>query len=324
MGTRFDGAARKAIDFAMIEVERRGGRALDPSHLLLGLLQASAGPIPDVLRRMGVEIDAVRTTVASAIAPAQAAEDGRIDVARSTEAILQRSAEVSLARGATIVSDLDILIAAAEQMESPAGRALGAHSLTAELLAAASSERVAATAAAPGVAVDPASEPGAVRLTRTGIGYDSHRFGVGGPLVLGGVRIEADVHLAGHSDGDAIAHALTDAVLGAAGAGDIGEMFADTDPANKGRDSVGMLRAAVERVRQLGWKAEHVDVVVVAETPRIGPHRSAMRAALAPALGLAPEAVAIKGKTNEGMGWIGRGEGIACIAIATLSGRGPA
>ena len=324
MGTRFDGAARKAIDFAMIEVERRGGRALDPSHLLLGLLQASAGPIPEVLRRIGVEIDAVRMSAAAAIAPAQAAEDGRIDVARATEAILQRSAEVSLARGASIVSDLDILIAAAEQMDTPAGRALGAHAMTAEILAAAAAEAAAAPGAVPGAASGSSSDPGAVRLTRTGIGYDSHRFGVGGPLVLGGVHIEADVHLAGHSDGDAIAHALTDAVLGAAGAGDIGELFPDTDPANKGRDSVAMLRAAVERVRQLGGRVEHVDVVVVAETPRIGPHRGAMRSALAPALGLAPDAVAIKGKTNEGMGWIGRGEGIACIAIATLTGRGAA
>jgi 2-C-methyl-D-erythritol 2,4-cyclodiphosphate synthase len=318
MGTRFDGAARKAIDFAMIEVERRGDRALDPSHLLLGLLQASSGPIPEALRRIGVEIDALRTTAAAAIAPAQPADDGRIDVAWTTEAILQRSAEVSLARGATVVSDLDILIAAAEQMETPAGRALGAHALTAEILAAAAAQAAAGPAAGPGPGVGPVSEGRVARLTRTGIGYDSHRFGVGGPLVLGGVSIEADVHLAGHSDGDAIAHALTDAVLGAAGAGDIGEMFADTDPANKGRNSVGMLRDAVERVRQLGWRVEHVDVVVVAETPRVGPHRAAMRAALAPALGVLPEAVAIKGKTNEGMGWIGRGEGIAAIAVVLI------
>ena len=324
MGTRFDGAARKAIDFAMIEVEKRGDRALDPAHLVLGLLHASAGPIPEVLRRIGVEIEAVRLTAAAAIAPAQPAEDGRIDVARTTEAILQRSAEVSLARGATVVSDLDILIAAAEQMETPAGRALGAHALTAEILAAAAAEAAAAPASSPGAGVHPHGGTRVTRLTRTGIGYDSHRFGVGGPLVLGGIRIEGDVHLAGHSDGDAIAHAVTDAVLGAAAAGDIGEMFADTDPANKGRDSIGMLRAAVERVRELGWKVEHVDVVVVAETPRIGPHRMAMRAALAPALGVAPDAVAIKGKTNEGMGWIGRGEGIACIAIATLADRGSA
>jgi 2-C-methyl-D-erythritol 2,4-cyclodiphosphate synthase len=153
---------------------------------------------------------------------------------------------------------------------------------------------------------------------RVGVGYDSHRFGPGGPLVLGGVRLDVGYRLAGHSDGDAIAHALTDAVLGAAGAGDIGEMFSDTDPANAGRDSVEMLRLALDRVRSTGWRVSNADVTVVAERPKIGPHRDEMRAAMAAALGVEPGAVSVKGKTNEGMGWIGRGEGLACIAVATL------
>ena len=153
---------------------------------------------------------------------------------------------------------------------------------------------------------------------RTGIGYDSHRFGPGGPLTLGGVQIAGDERLVGHSDGDAVAHAVTDAVLGAAAAGDIGEMFADTDPANKGRDSIEMLARAVARVRERGWRVEHVDVTVVAERPKIVPHRDAMRARLAGALGVDAGQVSVKGKTNEGMGWIGRGEGLACMAVATL------
>lgn len=155
--------------------------------------------------------------------------------------------------------------------------------------------------------------------TRTGIGYDSHRFGPGGPLVLGGVEIPGDVRLVGHSDGDAVAHAVTDAVLGAACAGDIGEMFADTDPANRGRDSIEMLRLAVARVRSQGWRVAHVDVTVVAERPKIAPHRAAMQARLAGALGLDAFGVSVKGKTNEGMGWIGRGEGLACVAVATVA-----
>jgi 2-C-methyl-D-erythritol 2,4-cyclodiphosphate synthase len=154
---------------------------------------------------------------------------------------------------------------------------------------------------------------------RVGIGYDSHRFAPGGPLVLGGIRIPGDTHLAGHSDGDAVAHAITDALLGAAAAGDIGEMFSDRDPANKGRDSLEMLQAAVERLRTMGYAPQQVDVTVVAERPRIGGHRDAMRAAIAQALGVAADAVSIKGKTNEGMGWIGRGEGLACMAVATVS-----
>ncbi|CAN5869079.1 2-C-methyl-D-erythritol 2,4-cyclodiphosphate synthase [soil metagenome] len=155
-------------------------------------------------------------------------------------------------------------------------------------------------------------------MNRTGIGYDSHRFAPGGPLVLGGIAIPGDVHLHGHSDGDAIAHAVTDAVLGAAALGDIGEMFADTDAANKGRDSIEMLSRAVARVRAAGWIVGQVDVVVVAEAPKIAPHRDAMRARIAAALGVDLSGVSIKGKTNEGMGFIGRGEGIACFATATL------
>jgi 2-C-methyl-D-erythritol 2,4-cyclodiphosphate synthase len=154
---------------------------------------------------------------------------------------------------------------------------------------------------------------------RVGIGYDSHHFGPGGPMVLGGVRLDVDYRLLGHSDGDAIAHALTDAVLGAAAAGDIGEMFSDKDPANAGRDSVEMLRLAVARVRERGWRVTNADVTVVAERPKIGPHRDAMRAAMAGALGVSADDVSVKGKTNEGMGFIGRGEGLACVAVATLA-----
>ena len=116
----------------------------------------------------------------------------------------------------------------------------------------------------------------------------------------------------------AAAHAITDAILGAVAAGDIGEMFSDRDPANKGRDSIDMLRAAVARVREMGWVVQQVDVAIVAERPRISSHRELMRARLAQALAVDVDAVSVKGKTNEGMGWIGRGEGIACIAVATL------
>lgn len=154
---------------------------------------------------------------------------------------------------------------------------------------------------------------------RVGIGYDSHRFAPGGPMILGGCTIPSDVSLIGHSDGDAIAHAVTDAILGAAGAGDIGEMFADTDPANRGRDSIEMLRLAVARVRATGWVVQNVDITVLAERPRIGPHRDAIRSAIAAAVAVDGAAVSVKGKSNEGMGWIGRAEGLACMAVASLA-----
>jgi 2-C-methyl-D-erythritol 2,4-cyclodiphosphate synthase len=153
---------------------------------------------------------------------------------------------------------------------------------------------------------------------RVGIGYDSHRFAVGGPLKLGGIEIPFDRHLVGHSDGDAIAHAVTDAVLGAAGSGDIGELFSDRDPENRGRDSLEMLAVAVERVRAVGYRVGQVDVTVVTEEPHLSEHRAAMRAALARTLGVATTEVSVKGKTNERMGWIGRGEGLACIAVASI------
>jgi len=159
------------------------------------------------------------------------------------------------------------------------------------------------------------SEPLSIRV---GVGYDSHRFAPGGPLVLGGVRIDTDVHLHGHSDGDAICHAVTDAILGAAALGDIGAMFSDTDSNNAGRDSIEMLEIAVESVRRAGWRIGQLDVVVVAESPKIAPHRPAMRERIAAATGVRMNDVSIKGKTNELMGFVGRGEGIACIATATI------
>jgi 2-C-methyl-D-erythritol 2,4-cyclodiphosphate synthase len=153
---------------------------------------------------------------------------------------------------------------------------------------------------------------------RVGVGYDSHRFAPGRPLILGGVLIPSEVGLLGHSDADAICHAITDAILGAAGQGDIGEMFPDTDPSNKGRDSIGMLEAAVRHVSAAGYRVNQVDVSVVAESPRLSPHREQIRARLALVLGIDPSSVSVKGKSNEGMGWIGRNEGLACIAVATL------
>jgi len=156
---------------------------------------------------------------------------------------------------------------------------------------------------------------------RVGIGYDSHRYAPRRPLTLGGVLIESDVGLAGHSDADAVCHAITDAILGAAGLGDIGEMFPDTDPANKDRDSIGMLEAAVRRISATGYHVGQIDVTIIAEVPRISAYRDKIRRRLAAALGIDSASVSVKGKTNEGMGWIGRKEGLACIAVATLNGK---
>lgn len=137
-------------------------------------------------------------------------------------------------------------------------------------------------------------------------------------MLLGGVAIPSDFHLVGHSDADAVCHAVTDAILGAAAAGDIGELFPDTDPANRGRDSIAMLADGVAAVRRLGYRVANVDVTVVAQHPKIGPYRNAIRSSLAGVLGVDTDDVFVKGKTNEGMGWIGREEGLAVMAVATL------
>lgn len=154
---------------------------------------------------------------------------------------------------------------------------------------------------------------------RVGIGYDSHRFTPGRPLILGGVTIPHPQGLAGHSDADAICHALTDAILGAAGLGDIGRMFPDTDPRWQGADSVVLLRQANLAVVEAGHHLVQADITVIAEAPKLAPFVEAMQERLAEALVVGPLAISIKAKTNEGMGWIGRGEGIAAIAVATLA-----
>ena len=155
---------------------------------------------------------------------------------------------------------------------------------------------------------------------RTGIGYDSHRFAPGGKMFLGGVEVASAIHLTGHSDGDAVAHALTDALLGAAGSDqDIGTFFPDTDPANKGRDSMEMLGHAVEYVWQRNCVVINADVTVVTEHPKVSKFRDAIRESLAAVLGVTKTDVGFKGKSNEGMGWIGRGEGLACIAVVTIA-----
>jgi 2-C-methyl-D-erythritol 2,4-cyclodiphosphate synthase len=151
---------------------------------------------------------------------------------------------------------------------------------------------------------------------RTGIGLDAHRFAEGRKLVLGGVQIPSSRGLGGHSDADVVLHALMDALLGASGAGDIGQMFPDTDEAYRGASSVRLLEQVAAAVRERGYAVVNADIVVVCEEPRIAPYREAMRAVIAEALALEPDAVSVKGTTTEGMGFAGRGEGI--VAVATV------
>ena len=145
-----------------------------------------------------------------------------------------------------------------------------------------------------------------------GIGYDSHRFGEDRPLILGGVEVEYDRGLTGHSDADVLTHAVIDAILGAAGLEDIGALFPDSDPAWKGADSIELLRTVVGMVR---GPIENIDVTVICEEPKLGPYRGQIVRSIGD---VTSARVNVKATTNEGMGWIGRGEGIACMAVASI------
>ncbi|MCX7599271.1 MAG: 2-C-methyl-D-erythritol 2,4-cyclodiphosphate synthase [Armatimonadetes bacterium] len=154
---------------------------------------------------------------------------------------------------------------------------------------------------------------------RVGMGYDVHRTEAGRRMVLGGVVFEdAPYGLLGHSDGDVVLHAIADALLGAAGLGDIGQHFPDTDPRYAGADSRKILRTVADMVRQAGYEPVNIDVTLLAEEPRIGCRREAMRAAIADTTGIDPARVNIKATTSEGLGFVGRREGLACLAIAAV------
>ncbi|MDQ4044947.1 MAG: 2-C-methyl-D-erythritol 2,4-cyclodiphosphate synthase [Chloroflexota bacterium] len=156
-------------------------------------------------------------------------------------------------------------------------------------------------------------------VPRTGIGYDVHRFAQGRRCVLGGVEIPFDRGLEGHSDADVVLHALADAILGAAALGDIGRHFPPGDPQWAGMDSGDIVRRAVELLQKVGMEPVHADITVIAEVPRINPHLAAMQTAIGAVLGIPPETISVKATTNERMGFVGREEGIAAVAVATIA-----
>jgi 2-C-methyl-D-erythritol 2,4-cyclodiphosphate synthase len=154
--------------------------------------------------------------------------------------------------------------------------------------------------------------------TRAGIGYDSHRFEEGRKLILGGVEIASDRGLAGHSDADVLTHAIIDALLGAAGLGDIGQHFPDTEEQWRGADSLQLLDQVCGFLEEHGWRIIHIDATVICQAPTLGPYRDEIRRTLAANIGMNRLEVNVKFTTNEGMGAIGRGEGIATMAVATV------
>ena len=155
-------------------------------------------------------------------------------------------------------------------------------------------------------------------MIRVGAGHDTHRLADGRPLVLGGVRVDHSRGLAGHSDADVVLHALTDALLGAAALGDIGDLFPDTDPAYRDADSTIFVRGGLAKLTEQGWRVVNVDVTVFAQEPKLGPVKATIRANLAALLGVDVDAVSVKAKTGEQVGHIGRGEAIGCHATVLI------
>ncbi len=158
--------------------------------------------------------------------------------------------------------------------------------------------------------------------TRTGWGFDAHQINQSPPLLLGGVVVSETMGVEATSDGDVVAHAVTDALLGAAVLGDMGDWFPSDDPSFLNADSMALLTVAVDAAAKDGWRPVHADITVIAQTVRVSPHRSGVRAAIATRLGVAVDSVSVKASTTDGLGWIGSGEGIAAVAIVTVEDRG--
>jgi 2-C-methyl-D-erythritol 4-phosphate cytidylyltransferase/2-C-methyl-D-erythritol 2,4-cyclodiphosphate synthase len=311
------------------------GFALVPSSVELVLVHDAARPFVtrgaiartiDAARAHGAAIAALpaRDTVKRAAADASGAfvratlRRDQIWLAQTPQAFRRDVLAAAIALGQQGVEVTDE--AALAERAGHAVRLVEGDEVALKITSAADLRHARALHAAGVVAAADGEEETAMATTsvRIGTGYDLHRLVAGRPLILGGVRIAFERGLAGHSDADAVSHAVTDALLGAANLGDIGKLFPDDDPRWKDVDSLQLLELAVARVREAGLAVGNVDVVVIAERPRIGPHTEAMRANLARVLGVGPDRVSIKGKTNETVDATGRGEAIAVHAVALL------
>ena len=295
---------------AQIVVVHDGARPFAAASLFTAVVQAvadgadaaiAAVPLTDTLKRV-TDGQVVETLDRSAFALAQTPQAFR-------RAALETALATAAARGSTVTDEATLV-------EELGGTVVVVPSLASNLKLTNPEDLVVAEA----IARDrrPLRQP----LVRTGIGYDVHRLVPGRRLVLGGVAIPFDRGLDGHSDADALLHAIADALLGAAALGDIGAHFPPSDPAFEDADSLVLLSAVGGLLTTAGYDVVNLDATVIAEAPRLMPHVEAMRAAIAGALSLAVDQVGVKATTNEGMGFPGRGEGIAALAVATISRSG--
>jgi 2-C-methyl-D-erythritol 2,4-cyclodiphosphate synthase len=311
MFDRYTEKARRVIFYARYEASLYGSPYIESFHLLLGLAREDA----IMFRKLDIPADTLRRAYQSLfIARPRVSMSIEVPLSDESKRILRRAMEEADRRGHNHISTKHILLGALA--ESPQIRAeMEKLGVTDE-----DARRVTQIETMEPI-VDPHdSEDTTCEISRSGIGYDLHRLEAGRKLMIGGVHVPFDKGPVGHSDGDVLAHAICDALLGAASMGDIGKHFPDTDAKWKGADSLIFLEHLRKLFEKQGLQIVHIDAVVITERPKLGPHFPAMREALAKALGIEADQINLKAKTNEGVDAIGRGEAIAAHVVATITG----
>jgi 2-C-methyl-D-erythritol 2,4-cyclodiphosphate synthase len=311
--------ARRVIFFARYEASQYGSPIIETDHLLLGLAREDRWLVNHVLGDRAT-IEDIRRQIESRITIRDPISTSvEVPLSAESKRVLARATEFADNIGQKHVSTEHILlglVAVAPQIRADLEKLGLAESELPERIAKAVGERPARQS----LQTENRAFAGIASTTRAGIGYDLHRLEPGHRLMIGGVEVPFEKGPVGHSDGDVLAHAICDALLGAAGLGDIGTHFPDTDPKWNGANSLVFLEHLRKLFAEKGLQIFHLDAVVITERPKLGPHFPVMRVAIAKALGIAPECVSLKAKTNEGVDAIGRGEAIAAHAVATIGG----
>jgi len=312
---RYDINARRVIFWARVAAGDQEASSIRPVHLLAGIHRE----VPDILKNIelsGLGLASFDLSEGALFKPEEASSFSReIPLSESSKHALTLANQTSEKLGARAVGPVHILVGIFKADTKLRQKLQKAKLVKSKLDALCRKYHEPAEEQATAQCI---VQPLPVRSTRSGIGYDLHRLVEGRKLILGGFEVPFERGPAGHSDGDVLSHAICDALLGAASLGDIGTHFPDTDPKWKGASSLVFLRRISELLHARHLYIAHIDAIIVAEKPKLGPHFPAMRAALAEALGIKPEQINLKAKTNEGVDAIGRGEAIAAQAIATL------
>jgi 2-C-methyl-D-erythritol 2,4-cyclodiphosphate synthase len=310
---RFTEKARSALGYALHEARQRGNFAIEPIYLVLGLAQVNT----ELFQRLGIgeeEIAKLRETLPPAGEPITPTTPTANTFSKEMSAVLAQAAREAEMMGHRPVGTGHVLLGIISE-DAKIRSEFDGFGVTLNGLRKTVAEE----------SVEPMMGPEhrtmmSRYIGRSGIGYDLHRLEAGRKLMIGGVHVPFDKGPVGHSDGDVLAHAICDALLGAASLGDIGKHFPDTNPKWKGANSLVFLEQLRALYANQGLQIFHIDAIVITEKPKLGPHFAAMREALAKALGIEPDQINLKAKTNEGVDAIGRGEAIAAHAVATITG----